>query len=328
MIFLRHIYTLLFIVFWTLIAPLGVSANISLPWKTTFSYPECSQFGQGGKVNCDSVKNDGITWSWGSYGIGGNYTQVSSKANFAGGDGGNGFRSWVGDGDNQHSGPVAVQFPSKQKEIWIRWYQRYQAGFSWSQLIYEKTLYLRTDYSLGLIGTQMVPGFYGSAYILASQNTSYGFPVSTGYGGGWDSIMGGSVSDGQFHCYEIYIKMDTNSANGVGRLWIDGKLVGENKYADWSGGDASAKQGIAFFDFHNNQKYPYNGTVMYVDYDDFAIYNSRPPNTDDHGNPFIGMLNTVPPPSPPPELPPPKSGNPIVSGPGLNPGTMFILNKK
>jgi len=118
-------------------------------WSTSFAYSkECSQRGNLGNADCGSVSNDGIYWNWGANMLGGRSTQAVSAANNSKGDGGLGFRAWVGDGVNIQSGDTRIDFPSPQKELWIRWYQRYQAGFSWSGggPQYDKTLYLYTGY--------------------------------------------------------------------------------------------------------------------------------------------------------------------------------------
>lgn len=280
-------------------------------WSTTFDYAECTQRGGGGGTNCDTVKTDDIYWSWGAAAVDGNYTQVSTFANYSGGAGGNGFRAFapnnLTDLDPQGtSGPVLIDLPSAQKELWIRWYQRYQQGWKWrdGNPYYDKTLYIKT----GTPSTAVIPEFHIADYTVISQGV--GIPNYYQVQGslGWQDVMSGSVSDGLFHAYEIYIKMDTDgvsggaSANGVGRLWIDGVLVAENTAVNWSGGDSTAKNGWMECEFESNQRYTDNlngdiGGIGYIDYDDMAIYNITPPNLDADGNPFIGLygVDTGPP---------------------------------
>ena len=143
---------ILILFLFVLIVPNTALAQISFDangkWETTFDYAECIQRPTGGETDCATVRNDGITWNWGGNIISGNYVQVASAANYPGGSG-NGFRAWVGDGQNLQSGGVRVSFPSPQTELWIRWYMRYQDGFQWlnNTIHYDKTLYIRTDLS-------------------------------------------------------------------------------------------------------------------------------------------------------------------------------------
>lgn len=283
-----------------LVSPINSRAAVNLPWSTTFNYNECTQRGGGGAIDCATRQNDGITWGWGAASVDGKFTQVAASANNPNGAGGNGFRAWIGDGVNISTGPVAVEFPSPQKEMWIRWYQRHESGFKWQNntISYDKTLYIRTTNGLST-GISVIPSFRSDKYVLAAQGTSNQYQVQA-LGAGWNYVYGSNVSDGSWHCYEIYIKMDTNQADGVGKLWIDGELKVSVSGVDWSGGSAEAKLGWVHFDFENNQSSPLNGRAMYVDYDDMAIYNANPPNKDAQGNPFIGPIGwgsraTVPP---------------------------------
>lgn len=109
--------------------------------------------------------------------------------------------------------------------------------------------------------------------------------------------MNGKYGDGKFHEYEVHIKMDTDSKNGIGQLWVDWVLVAENYNVDWSGGSESARAWWKYFDFENNQRYtdqmngPIGDKLAYIDYDDMTIYNTVPPNKDSNWNPFIGPIN-------------------------------------
>ena len=85
--------------------------------------------------------------------------------------------------------------------------------------------------------------------------------------------------------------MDTNNANGIGRLWVDGNPVADEVTVNYSEGNSTTRNGIKFMDFHDNQSSPGNGGPKYVDIDDMAIWKVTPPNTDSFGNPWIGPLN-------------------------------------
>jgi hypothetical protein len=282
------------IFFCVIMFPYYVHSSMQMPWSSTFNYSECTQRGAGGQTDCADVQNDGITWSWGADGVGGNYTQVSASANYPEGGGGNGARFWVGDGRNVNSGPIRIDFPSHQKELWIRWYMRYQQGFQWDFIGYNKTLYLTTDQP----GISVIPSLFDDVFSIHPQGTGV-LAETLGFSeAGWDQTYGPGTSDGSWHCFEIYIKMDTQGApyNGVARFWLNGILKGEYTNANFSNGYSAARNGWTHFIFNENQNSvsnangPIGASVAYVDYDDMAIYNTTPLNIDAHGNPFIGPI--------------------------------------
>ena len=259
-------------------------------WSTSFDYgQECSQRGNLGNANCGSVSNDNIYWNWGDKMQGGHATEAVSAANNPNGDGGLGFRSWVGDGTNVQTGTARIDFPAPQKELWIRWYQRYQAGFAWSggKPQYDKTIYIRSNGGPAVLPLHATPS---RGFVIASQGSPEHYQADSQPTVTWTDVFG-PTSDGKWHLFEIHIKMDTNSSNGIGRMWINGNLVIDVTGIDYSGGNGVVRQGWSWFEYHSNQKTPVNGGYAYVDYDDMAIWNQTPPNNDDRGNPWIGPLN-------------------------------------
>lgn len=271
-----NIFIILFIVLYWCSSAYSAITFTGNKWETTFNCDEQTQYAS--TLNCD-----GMVWS-GNWYFDSNRTQILDLANNSSGGGGRGSRFWVGTGQNNISGTIGVQFPSYQKEIWIRWYMRHQSGYSFSSLQDDKNLYIYSASS----SYQVIPEFSGSNYRLAIQ----GGPdpeqiITSGYG--WSQVMGGSSGDGQWHCYEIHLKMDTNGSNGIGRLWIDGTLRASNTAVNYSNNNATAQQGWSEFVFEENGKYISDGPWT-VDYDDMVIYNSTPPNTDSGGNPFIGPV--------------------------------------
>lgn len=270
-------------------------------WETTFDYAECSQRGLATipATDCATVATDEIYWSW-SHGntfatnYGNDYrTSVRTVANNPFGLGGNGFRTYKADGINQQSGEVRVDFPAAQRELWIRWYMRYEAGFTWlnNQVYYNKVLYINS----GSPGVSVIPEFVshsGDSFASTIQGGAEAYQVNAD-GFGWSTIMGGNSSDGIFHCFEVYIKMDTNGTDGAGSIWIDGVLVKDAIGVDFSGGNIITRDGWTWFEMASNQNAPNNGRVEYVDYDDIIIYNQTPPNLDANGNSFIGPIDWV-----------------------------------
>ena len=265
-------------------------------WSTSFDYGgACTQRGAAGGTNCATINNDHITWSWGNTLIEGNPTEVTAAANNSNGDGGMGFRAWVGDGINIQSGVVRIDFPSAHPELWIRWYQRYQSGFAWANAgipDYDKTIYLHTGGGPAVLPLHATPS---RGFVIASQGSPEHYQADSSPTVKWADIFG-TTSDGLFHMFEIHIKMDTNgtstgTADGIARFWIDGTLRVEETDVNYSGGNATTSLGWTWFEFHSNQKTPANGAAEYVDYDDMAIYRVTPPATDSGGNAWIGPLN-------------------------------------
>ena len=91
-----------------------------------------------------------------------------------------------------------------QNEIWIRWYMRYESGFRWKNLVDNKILTVNSGYI-----NRTIFGFAWADQIRIYSNGYNGLYYSA-TGDGWKGIMGGDVGDGQWHLYEIYLKMDTN----------------------------------------------------------------------------------------------------------------------
>ena len=276
-------------------------------WETTFDYPsECAQRGYDDQPNCGTVSNDGIQWNAGAgHRTSSNtYTRAVADANYPGGGGGLGARFWNYDGHNNHSGTVGVYFPSPQKELWIRWYMRYQEGFQWRsseggtlhQIAFNKTFIMRT----GASGADMVPGVLNGFHLRVQGEPGHSIYFNNG---GWDDTFGPGTSDGEWYCFEIYMKMGTSvgSANGIMRWWVNGALKAERTNIVWDNNNSTSHQGWTWFNFNENQSYVSNADgplgldYAYIDYDDMVIYNQTPPNVDAHGNPFIGPLPPAPP---------------------------------
>ena len=115
------------IIFICVITASTLNAAVDLPWSTTY---DCLEWDQSqGSPSCDGLALGG---GWTCEGLG---EQITSDANYPNGAGGKGQRHWKGDGiDNVTSGGLSLAFQTPQKELWIRWYMRYEEGFKWSYL--------------------------------------------------------------------------------------------------------------------------------------------------------------------------------------------------
>jgi len=249
-------------------------------------------------VDPDSLSGKTIAWishdGPENYISGDIYSQIFASANNPAGSGGNGYRHKQGDGHSQGTGSLIVQFPAKEKEIWVRWYMRWEDGFAWSSMDVDKSIYLYTGYEADKMGYEFEARSY-SNYSLLAQGTSDYYQVNTDTYG-FQQINGGIVGNNTWHCFEVQIKLDTDQTDGIGRIWIDGVLKAENTSVDWSNGVASRKEGISYFAFESNQAWVQNSRPVYVDYDDMVVYNTTPPGRDSspNNNPFIGPLDYTP----------------------------------
>lgn len=249
-----------------LVCPQNSIAGVDLPWSTTFDCPEWYKYS-------DSLSCDGLE-KFGAWHCNGNYEEITVDANFPAGGGGKGQRHWKGDGGNKNSGGTALKFNSIQTELWIRWYMRYEAGFKWNILGYDKMLYIHSNGK----HVDVIPEWYGrNGFDIGAQGAGGRYPC---FNCGWESTMGGPLSDGKWHCFEIHIRMDTNGSDGVSEAWIDGKNILSNKNVDFGTVD-----GWSWFLIGSNQAKPDNGRCMAVDFDDIAVSNTG----------YIGPYAKIPP---------------------------------
>jgi hypothetical protein len=226
-------------------------AGVNLPWSTSY---DCSDWSQGGQLSCDSLVKYG-DWTCGS----GQKEQITAQANNPLGAGGKGQRQWAGDGTNDNSGSTVITFNAPQRELWIRWYMRYEAGFKWSALQYDKLIYLDNT---------TVPEFYGWDSVNVYTAPSGNHASATG---GWDTVMkngaidpatGHRTSDGQWHWYEVHLKND--GTNGIAEFWVDGV-----RYL--SAANVNFGTDFTHVIIGENQNSPNNGGCSFIDFDDLAI---------------------------------------------------------
>jgi chitodextrinase/DNA-binding XRE family transcriptional regulator len=234
----------------------------TLPWSSTFApsvncvagswlYGDrCDGIEVAGGGACANVVNDEIT----------------SAANYLGGGGGNGMRHYIGDGQNIGGQGMGIYFSSPYlTEFYFRWYMRYQAGFAWSTLGYQKLIYPNPQ-------SAVLDFVNGNDWSLTSQNTGVNY---TRTGGGWHTIQanGQATSDGNWHAYEVRMKAEVDGNDGILEVWVDGAKI-------WSRLDINMDSinGRPFtgFGILTNQNSPSNGGCVAVDLDDFAISTSGP----------------------------------------------------
>jgi hypothetical protein len=246
-------------------------AQTSLVFNTSFDCPEWNQVGGGDP--CSSNDGIGRAGDWTAAGQG---DQITASANNPLGTG-RGLRHYRAVGTNSQGGGITISFPSTT-QLWVRWYARYSSGFSWrnGSPTYTKDLYFHA----GEPGS-IIAGFSNGSFYMHSTAGSQNLTSSRS----WSQINGGSVGDGRFHCYEMYVKIDTNGSNGISKLWVDGQLV-----SDRSGLNLGTRGPFNSFALGENQS-EVTSSGAYTDFDDVAISLTG----------YIGPLGgstTPPPPAP------------------------------
>jgi hypothetical protein len=113
-----------------LLLPSYVSAGINLPWSSTYNCAEWKF--TDGAPNCDGIDRYGnysVTYQGTT-----RYEEITSAANNPSGGGGRGQRHYIGygagDGNFIMTGGMKISFNTTQTKVWIRWYQRWESGFT------------------------------------------------------------------------------------------------------------------------------------------------------------------------------------------------------
>lgn len=230
---------------------------VDLPWSTTFDCAEWTQYSD--PLDCDGIGKKG---SWTAE-PGAHYEEIIADANYPGGGGGLGKRHWVGNGTNNNSGGITIDFDQNPERLWIRWYQRWQTGFTANWGTFKNIWFERND------GTRMVfhTGCAGSDQhsdgidLNPPDNTTCTRNVGFGY-----SFYPGGVSDGSWQCFEVHIDIPASTW----KVWINGDSIVERTDVDFAGA-----QWVDFLLVPVNTKNVDNpDPPMYVDMDDFAISTS------------------------------------------------------
>lgn len=249
---------------------------VNLPWSTTYNCSDWAQSNGLYNVNCDGISGYG-GWTCDNGDGTVKEEQITALASNPNGGGGKGQRQWVGDGVNNNSGGMNITF-NPASEIWVRWYMRFQNGFKWSPLAYDKWLYINSGYS-----NAVIPGWINDKANIGP----VGYDYSSLSAGGWSVVMGGSTSDGQWHVYEVHLKTDTNGTDGLAEMWIDG--------VKWMTVTNLNHKGMNWESIliGSNQSSPSNGACMAVDFDDMAI------STTGYIGPISGGATDTTPPSAP-----------------------------
>ena len=265
---------------------------VGLIFNTTFPSNNCPEWNQtiGLSDSQVCVSGDGITGNGGWTTSAGSVDQITSPANNQTGGGGRGFRHWVGDGYNNGGGGIVVSWPGSP-EIWLRYYIRFESGFTWGGPTNMKTIYCNRGqpgtFYFGLLDSS---GGKIAGHVEVDPTNS-GNKISNLTWQQWQS--GSSVGDGLFHSLEVHAKMNTTGTlnDGVWEFWLDGTQIYSNSSIHFANTTGATFSNCAVGENHNN---PQNGADAYVDFDDLAI------STTGYIGPTYGIPSGTPPPPPPP----------------------------
>lgn len=289
------------------LASVKMPAQSSIFWSTSFdcARPWNQKLGLDDRAVCNM--GDQLT-GWGGWtSAAGNVDEISVAGNNPLGTG-MGLRHVRGganttdnpEGKNNGGGGIKIDLAQwKPREIWLRYYSRWQAGFRWQWINYTKELYINVSKASGPTFTTAFSSNnrFGLGWVFPTQWTHAGAP-------GWNWINGAPNacetdktattpafppgctssgplvrSNGSWHFYEFHI----NSVSGLMESWVDGHLTGRQTQAIGGGT-------IDFILVGSNQCCVAIQPDMYTDYDDIAISTTG----------YIGPLRGTPPPLPNP----------------------------
>ena len=232
----------------------------------TFDGIECAQLDNANTQDPDPARSD-VSRSNDNVTDNGRGWEITTAANYSGGGGGNGFRHWRGDGTgNACSGGITITLPGSYTELWLRWYMRYQSGFTWvnNDPGYTKDIYGSEHVNYWIYGIQN--DGWGVSDISSANHDGVSGP---GASFTWADLMGGTTGDGQWHCHEFHINR-AGAGAGVIEVWIDD---------DWKFTETGLTlhtDAMSSFRIGSNQSEPTGAGAAdyYTDYDDIAVSDS------------------------------------------------------
>lgn len=238
---------------------------MAIIFETTFNVPEWDN-SMGVSDAQLAPAGDGISGNLAQTTANGNRAQVTSAANHSAGGGGRGHRNWLGDGVNNHSGGINIEYAGRT-ELWFRYYIRYPSGFQWGASTFHKQWYNQGS------GAAVYFGLHGGLVggHIENDPTNGGIRQSSV---SWSDYQGGSTGDGQFHCLEWHLKMNTGigTSDGMFECWLDGTQICSFSNVHYS--DDPANDRWNHF-FTSNANAPSNSNVdQPIDYDDLVISDS------------------------------------------------------
>lgn len=246
---------------------MNLRADITLTngfWSTDLD--ECANGTTNNGYRCDGVNVED------DYNISGTYSQIRTVSTDASGGPGKVFSVYFeGNSRNSMSAPATINFPSPQKEFWLRFYYRLPVGQRISSLFEHKIIYAYTDG--GIAADVNWPG-QGDNITLQPRSTMAGSDLYYGTDGGWADVYGSSsaAADGSWHCFEFHFVLGTSrSNNGKFEMWVDGNNHVSVSNLDWFNGGSASPSGWTHIDIPlNHNVFTLSGAVPH-DVDNIAV---------------------------------------------------------
>jgi hypothetical protein len=181
---------------------------------------------------------------------------------------------------NNISSGLRIDFPSPLKEFWFRVYVYYPEEMTnkgWKIFRFygeDENPWMAQPYDHSYAGMYFMGG--GSGVVRSADHHASWMDDNNRQGyGAWTPI-------------EVYIRNnDTGQSNGIFRVWRGADLIINRTYLNTS---TPHTIGIQVGSNGDGISGPAN-TVVGIRFDDIVIYNQTPPNSDIHGNPFIGPID-------------------------------------
>jgi hypothetical protein len=156
---------------------------------------------------------------------------ILSRANFSGGQGGNGIVHTVGNGNNSQGPSTGWSF-SARSNFWVRYYVKFPAG-----VVMPGSYMKDLDFDNGP-GLRIIFGIQNGGWnFWQSSGTQYPMDESGTYVGTkktWSSLMGGTAADGLWHCFEFHLDIQGTGAS-TAEIWIDDVACGANFNCNFTG---------------------------------------------------------------------------------------------
>lgn len=166
-------------------------------------------------------------------------------------------------GANDYSGGTQITLSQGYPELWFRWYMRYQLGYFYNPLSYEKWLIFVDN-----AGGFTIPEWHNNGPTEYANVFSIGQNYDGTAGKGFQYLNGGATGDGNWHLFEVHLKIVTvGAANGIGQIWLDEELVCDRNTIQYGAAAAS----WAVIEVASNASTITSAGDQYVDYDDIAV---------------------------------------------------------
>ena len=179
------------------------------------------------------------------------------------------------------------------KTIYVRWYMKIPTNFEVTNMNYLKMWRWRINSKAGINGNAIYIDFTGNLFSGSSMAITKFYPT-----GGWSTLTStSSIRDGQWHCHEVMIKLNTNGkSDGEIKYWLDGvqkkNITGCNWEATSGDGIASTSLGVG------NTAGTFQNFWQAIEFDDYVVSTSYIGPSGSSSSSSSASSSSAPPPPP------------------------------